>query len=306
MSLAAPQHPTRLAPWSLRVVLLALQLIVASAVLHRLAVFSTAVAVNLMLISLAGCVLAALLALLAMVQIWRRGVPGIGNASTALLIGVLVLIVPGYYVPLVLRDASVSDVATDPLHPPQFQSLSKVRLAAGAPPDQEAMQPAASALELEPVVTERSPNDVFDIANDIMRQLDLTIVAEEAPGFGSEVGVIEATERTIILGLTDDIAIRISPEGPRTRVDIRSASRYPKLDFGRNEERVRLIASRLQSGIDASVPSDPALAADAVAPAEAGLKPAGTSGAGTGLRRKKRAPAQRGAPSAPGPIVSQH
>ena len=306
MFLTAPQRPTRLAPWSLRVVLLALQLIMATAVLHRFAAFSTAVAVNLMLLGLAGCVLAGLLATVAMVQVWRLGVPGIGSASSALLISGLVLIVPAYYVPLAMREASVFDVATDPQHPPEFRALSKARLAAGVPAARQELQPAAAELELEPVVTDRSPNDVFDIANDVMRQLDLNIVAEEAPGFGSEVGTIEASERTIVLGLTDDIAIRISPEGGRTRVDIRSAARYPRLDFGRNGERVKMIAGRLQSGIDASVPSDPALAADNVLPAEPAAKPAGTSGAGTGLRRKKRVPAQRGAPDAPAPTVSQH
>ena len=303
MSLAASQRPTLLAPWSLRVVLLALQLIAVVAVLHRLAAFPTDVAVNLMLLSFAGCALAVLLAIAAMVQIWRFGAPGIGNASIALLVGCLILIVPAYYLPSTLRDASISDVATDPLNPPQFVALAKTRTAAGVIGDTKTLPSAAPELELEPLTTERSAGDVFDLANEVMRQLDLNIVAEEAPGFGSETGSIEATERTLVLGLTDDIAIRISPQGGKTRVDIRSSARYPRLDFGRNGERVRQIYNKLQSGIDASVPSDPALA-DAAPASDA--KPAGMSGAGTGLRRKKRVPAQRGVPDAPAPIVSQH
>jgi uncharacterized protein (DUF1499 family) len=305
MSLAAFQRPTWLAPWSLRLVLLALQLIVATAILHRVAAFSTPVAVNLMVLSLAGCALAILMALGAMVQIWRLGVAGIGNASTALLIASLTLVLPAYYLPSTLRDTSISDVATDPASPPPFVALAKTRLAAGVPADPAALQPAAPELELEPLITERAPGDVFDIANDVMRQLDLNIVAEEAPGFGSDIGTIEATERTMILGLTDDVAIRISPAAGRTRVDIRSSARYPRLDFGRNGERVRAIAIRLQAGIESTVPSEPEVA-EAAPGVEPAVKPAGTSGAGTGNRRKKRAPAQRGAPDAQAPIVSQH
>jgi uncharacterized protein (DUF1499 family) len=305
MSLAATQRPTRLAPWALRVVLLALQLILAAAVLHRMAAFSTAVAVNLMLIGFAGCLLAALLALAAMVQVWRRGGAGAGNAASALVIGALALTAPAYYLPAALGDASVSDVATDPKNPPAFIALAKPRLAAGAAVDAATLQPAPAELELEPLLLDRSPSDVFDLANDVMRQLDLNIIAEEAPGFGSEAGSIEATERTLILGLTDDIAIRIVPEGVRTRVDIRSAARYQRLDFGRNGERVKIIARRLQSGVDSSVPSDPALAADAEQAVQPAVKPAGTSGAGTAVRRKKRAPAQRGVQGAPGLTASQ-
>jgi uncharacterized protein (DUF1499 family) len=304
MALAAAQRPSRLAPWALRVVLLSLQLIVAAAALHRMAAFSTSVAVNLMLIGLGGCVLAVLLALAAMARIWHFGHSGAGQASAALLVGCLTLLAPAYYLPSTLRDTSISDVATDPTNPPVFVALARARLSAGAPADAAELTPPAPELELEPLVVDRSASDVFDLANDVIRQLDLTIAAEEAPGFGSETGSIEATERTMILGLTDDVAIRITPVGNRTRVDIRSAARYPRLDFGRNGERVRSIARKLQSGIDASLASDPALADAAPAP-DVGLKPAGTSGAGTGVRRKKRGPAPRGAPDGPAPTISQ-
>jgi uncharacterized protein (DUF1499 family) len=287
-------------------VLLALQLIVAAAALHRLAIFSTAVAVNLVLVSLAGCLLAGALAIGAMVQIWRLGVPGIGNATSAIAISALIFAVPAYYLPSLIRDTSIADVATDPVRPPGFVALTKVRTASGLPAEATKLAAPPPELELEPVITDRSPGDVFDIANDVMRQLDLSIVAEEAPGFGSEDGFIEASERTMVLGLTDDVAIRISPDNGRTRVDIRSAARYPRLDFGRNGERVKLIARRLQAGIDSSLPSDPALEAEAAPAPETAVKAAGTSGAGTGVRRKRRVPAQRGAPGAPGLTASPH
>ena len=310
MHLTASQRSTVLAPWSLRIVLLALQLVLATAVLHRFAAFPTAVAVNLMLLSFAGCALAVLLAILALVQIWRHGSSGTGAAASALLVGGLLLIVPAYYLPLALRDTPIADVATDRSHPPAYQALGRIRLAAGIDPSVPPVTTAGPDSDLEPIVTTRSPGDVFDLTNDIMRQLDFNIVAEEAPGFSSEDGTIEATERTAVLGLTDDISIRISPDNGQTRIDLRSAARYPGLDFGRNAERARMMVRKLQSSIDANVPADPALAANAPLAAEADAgdakKPSDTSGAATVLRRKKRSPVPAGAPSAPGQTTSRH
>jgi len=113
------------------------------------------------------------------------------------------------------------------------------------------------------------------------------------------------TDKTWVLGLVDDISIRIGARDGQTRVDVRSAARYPRLDLGRNAERVQIIVRKLRAAIDSSVPSDPAVASDT--PANLGpatLKPgAGTAGAATVLRRKKRAPSQPGAPSGRAPTA---
>jgi hypothetical protein len=41
------------------------------------------------------------------------------------------------------------------------------------------------------------------------------------------------------MGFRDDVVIRISPVGPGSRVDVRSASRFGEHDFGANASRVR-------------------------------------------------------------------
>ncbi len=58
---------------------------------------------------------------------------------------------------------------------------------------------------------------------------------------------IAATAQTRGLGFTDDLTIRIRPEGGRTRVDVRSASRVGKWDFGQNARNVREFLAALDA-----------------------------------------------------------
>jgi uncharacterized protein (DUF1499 family) len=52
-------------------------------------------------------------------------------------------------------------------------------------------------------------------------------------------GRIEAIDRTLIFGFVDDIAIRITPQGDGSRIDLRSASRAGVSDLGVNAKRIR-------------------------------------------------------------------
>src|SRR5260370_33795210 len=51
-------------------------------------------------------------------------------------------------------------------------------------------------------------------------------------------GHIEAIARTPIMGFRDDVAVRIRSTREGAKIDIRSASRYGKTDFGANAARV--------------------------------------------------------------------
>lgn len=64
-------------------------------------------------------------------------------------------------------------------------------------------------------------------------------------------GRIEAVERSLIMGFPDDITIRIRALPDQTRIDIRSASRYGRHDFGVNANRIRKFARELQAQLDA-------------------------------------------------------
>ena len=309
MSLRRIESTTVFAPWSLRIVSLSAQLLAVTLALHRFTALPTAVAINLMAVAFVAAGLAGLGGLAALTQIWRFGLAGTSQATFALLFGAALLVIPAYYLPVVLRGGANYDASTDAVHPPSFETLGKARQFAGIPAGIKPVATVGPEMALEPVLTARSASDVFDLANDLMRQLDLNIVSEQAPGFGTDDGTIEATERTLVLGLTDDISIRISSRDGATRADIRSAARYPHLDLGRNAERVQLIARKLQASIDASVPTEAALPAlDGTSPAsnETAKLPGGTAGATTVLRRKKRVPSPPNAPNAPRLTAAPH
>ena len=307
MTLPRMQPTTPFAPWSLRLLSLAMQLLVLTLVLHRFASLPTAVAINLMSVAFAACAVAALVGLTGLVQIWRHGSHGAGAATASLLFGAALLIIPAYYVPGMMHSSGGYDVSTDGAQPPVFRALAKARANAGLVSLAAGASEPPGELVIAPIQTTRSPGDVFDLANEVVKQLDLNIVAEEAPGFGEADGTLEATERTLLLGLTDDIAIRIGTRGVATRIDVRSAARYPRLDLGRNWQRVQLIVQKLQASLDASVPTDGNVTAEAGdATAEAAKSTAGSGGVTTGLRRKKRGPAQANAQGGPIPTTSRH
>lgn len=56
---------------------------------------------------------------------------------------------------------------------------------------------------------------------------------------------IEATDTTAYFGFKDDIVIRVSSEGPETRVDVRSKSRVGMGDVGTDANRNRRFRERL-------------------------------------------------------------
>ena len=66
-----------------------------------------------------------------------------------------------------------------------------------------------------------------------MKRLGWTMVLTEPPGDGG-VGRIEATDRTMMMGFTDDVLVRVTGDDARAFIDVRSVSRYGLHDLGAN------------------------------------------------------------------------
>ena len=45
-------------------------------------------------------------------------------------------------------------------------------------------------------------------------------------GRPAKAGTLEATDQTMVMGFTDDIVVRVEGNANRSRIDVRSASRY--------------------------------------------------------------------------------
>jgi len=100
--------------------------------------------------------------------------------------------------------------------------------------------------EIGPVTSRLDPQRTYDIALEAAREQGWTIGATNA-----DTGSIEATDSTFWYGFTDDIAVRVRPEGSGARVDVRSVSRVGRSDLGANAARVepylQVLRARLES-----------------------------------------------------------
>jgi uncharacterized protein (DUF1499 family) len=228
-------------------------------VLHRLTSFPTAVAVNMFAVSVAGSALAILVGLIALIQIWRRGYGGAGSAAFGILLPLLSLAWPLTFVPAFFNLPPINDISTDLTSPPKFVALAKQRTgpnaadypAARIAPDQQKAYP-----DLRTFSVDLSPEETFDLVEEVARKLKWRVVTTQPPIVKPpKGGVLEATDQTMVIGFTDDVAVRVEGAGKRSRVDIRSASRFGEHDLGQNASRVRRFLVELQSRVDSTAPT---------------------------------------------------
>ncbi len=96
------------------------------------------------------------------------------------------------------------------------------------------------------IVTGLAPGVVYDMALALARERGWAIGRADAAD-----GAIEATDTTFWFGFTDDIAIRIRPDGEGARIDMRSVSRVGRSDLGANAARMRPYLAELRARIQA-------------------------------------------------------
>ncbi len=238
-------HESRKAIWSQRIALICFLVFVASLTLHRFAGLPTPLAMKIFGASVAGAVAGLVLGLSAYVSIWRDGYIGAGRATVGTLFSVLILAVPLWSLPSLLSLPPLNDVSTDVASPPPFEKIAAVRK---GPANTPQYQPTLASLQvsaypdIKPVTVSRSSEEVFSAIREVIKEMDWRIVSETPPGDG-QAGLIEAVDRSMIFGFTDDVVIRVSAAERDTRVDVRSASRYGQHDLGRNASRIRTFFS---------------------------------------------------------------
>ena len=249
-----------LARWSSRFALFAASLVVVGLVLHRLTTFPTPVALNLFYVAFAVAALALLVGLVALAQIWHSGYGGAGNAAIGILLPLMMAAWPLAYLPAYLKMPPINDITTDMASPPRFVTLAKMR-AEGAnkpayPGERFAQVQQKAYPDLRTLLVDRSVEEIFELAEETAQKLKWKIVAAEAPvGRTAKGGVLEATDQTLIMGFTDDIVVRVEGNLNRSRVDVRSASRYGLLDLGQNAARVRRFLVDLKARAENTLPS---------------------------------------------------
>jgi uncharacterized protein (DUF1499 family) len=201
----------------------------------------------------AYCGLAAIAVALVALVIGRRvnSARHIGIGILAGIIGAVIAYVPWHYSQMRGTYPSIHDITTDWDNPPQFRAIIPLRQVEEANPvayegAKLSDQQRRAYPDIAPLTLDLAPADAVTRALKTAEQLGWTIVAT-APPTDSGAGRIEASQKSRWFGFTDDVVIRIAPDGSGSRVDIRSVSRMGRGDFGVNAARVSLYLAALRA-----------------------------------------------------------
>jgi uncharacterized protein (DUF1499 family) len=205
-----------------------------------LKIFGAAVLMSVLILTLAGA---------ALVKIWNEGSYGAVRASMAVFLSLLVLAVPLWSLPKLISLPRLYDISTDLTSPPAYDRVSKIRQAQANPVHYDpafARLQAAAYPDIKPMLVGRPLADTYTAVRDALKALSWKVIDEQTPE-GGRTGYIEAADRTLIFGFTDDIAIRITGSSKASKIDIRSSSRFGAHDLGRNAERIRRFFGEVKS-----------------------------------------------------------
>lgn len=251
-----PPEPWSLAAiWSLRVAVFAATVAVLAVLLARLHVIDPPSA----LASLGSAVALALVALLLVCAsafaIWRTGRRGVGSAVGATFIALLTLAWPAWLAVKAVALPVLSDISTDIASPPFFSLSSAAYAARGGFQPQGLPGRAREAQRLaypdvEPIVVDLDADEAFALVLKTAAAEGWKAIDKRPPGGRTGEGHIDFIDKTLILGFDDDITVRLKPLPGQTRIDIRSASRYGRHDFGTNAARIVAFAEELQSQLN--------------------------------------------------------
>jgi uncharacterized protein (DUF1499 family) len=196
-------------------------------------------------LALASAIVAAIALVFARAMIGARGR---WLMAALILTGLLVVYVPWQWAQLRGPRPPINDITTDTANPPPFLAALQARSAEQAVAvvyggAMIAEQQLAAYPDIAPVTLSLPPAQGFERALATARAMrGWTILDSDA-----KAGRIEASQTTLYFGFTDDIVIRVTPEGAGSRVDIRSHSRQGRGDFGVNAARVRTYLAALKA-----------------------------------------------------------
>src|SRR5262252_3704171 len=187
--------------------------------------------------------LSILIGLAGFAAIWQNGTRGMSRILLAFLINGIVLAYPAYLAWQYRKLPPIHDITTDPINPPRFEALARLRSGDGTNTAvyaglYSAEQQRQAYPDIEPVELEIPVDRAYAITLQLVNKRKWLVIDERAPQPPRRIGRIEAVARTPIMGFREDVSIRVVPDGDDSRVDIRSSSRYFESDLGSNAARV--------------------------------------------------------------------
>ena len=298
------EDPTsRLAIWARRCAFFSLVATLLAIVIVRSGLLEIVPALATLAGALVFAAFAIVLAFGAFVVVWRDGSEGGGYALSALVIGVALLAYPAYLGYRAYNLPMINDITTDHIDPPRFDVVARLRPRgtveyAGL---YAAEQQRAAYPDVEPLMVETTPLIAYEAAIGVVNRRKWLVVVDRPPQAGRRDGQIEAVARTPIMGFRDDVALRVRPTRDGARIDVRSASRYGRHDFGTNAARIKSLLDDIEEAITAKTEKDekPPPAKPATPSREPGRPLSRPGDSGPRSRPRHRSPPCRAPPDPP-------
>src|SRR5262249_668391 len=145
------------------------------------------------------------------------------------------------------------DITTDPIDPPRYEALARLRVREANPTTYPGLyaadQQRAAYRDVGPPITNVAPQVAYDAALAVANKRRWRIVDARAPQAGRREGRIESVSPPpttrfptvpppLRMGIRVGAVIRVRAAPDGTRIDARSSSRYGAFDFGTNAARV--------------------------------------------------------------------
>src|SRR5882757_474016 len=160
-------------------------------------------------------VVALLLAFAAFVVIWLEGLAGMGAALSAMAISLVLLAYPAYLGLKAYRLPWIYDITTDPIDPPRYEALARLRPRDANPVTYAGLyaaeQQRTAYPDIGPLGTNATAQAAYDAVLAVVNKRRWRVVDARPPQAGRREGRIEAVARTPIMGFRDDVVVRIRP-----------------------------------------------------------------------------------------------
>jgi uncharacterized protein (DUF1499 family) len=250
-----PEPMSQAALWSRRLGLFAAVVAALAVGLLRLHVLDPVAALTTLGAAVAIALGALLLFVAACVTIWRSGARGLGIALGGLFFIAATLAYPSYLAFQAVRLPKLADVSTDISDPPDFSRSSAALATRGGvshpnpSPEARAGQRAAYP-DVEPIVLDIETEDAVPLVIRAAAARGWRLVDQRAASPRTGEAHLDFLDTSRILSFDVDVTVRLRPLPGQTRVDVRSASRYGRHDFGANAHRIQAFADELQNQLD--------------------------------------------------------
>src|SRR3954466_576324 len=246
-----------LATWSRNLALFSIIAVVVSILIVRFGFLEVKPALATLFGALGCAGLSILVGLAAFVAIWQNGSRGMSRILLALLIDAAILAYPAYLGLKYRKLPPIHDITTDPIDPPRFEALARLRTGEGTNSAvyaglYSAEQQRSAYPDIETVELEVPPQRAYDVTLALIAKRKWLVIDERPPQLPRRIGRIEAVARTPIMGFREDVSIRVTPDGEESRVDIRSSSRYFEGDLGSNAARVSKLIEDINTAAEAA------------------------------------------------------